>query len=96
MEPTDMKYIMVKWKHNGPDDPVVIYSEIDADQWEHRKVEIFSDGRIGYADDEREFGGSMLGLEPWPDLTQLGSEAEFQITEIAKSEFESTWSKAIG
>jgi hypothetical protein len=90
-----MKYIKVKWEHNVPDDPVIIYSEIDDQQWEHRKVEMFSDGKIGYADEEHESGGSLLGLEPWPDLEQLGSEEEFEITEITRSEFESIWSKAI-
>lgn len=86
-----MKYILVKWLHDSPDDPISIYSEIDADQWEHRKVEVFANGRRGFADADEEVGGSRLGLEPWPDLEKLGAEPEFEITEIAGHEFEALW-----
>jgi hypothetical protein len=89
-----MRYILVRWNHTNADDPVVIYAEIDPEQWERRKVEEFSDGRLGYADEDREYGGSRLGLEPWPDLKRLGSEPEFEIHEISKPEFESIWSRA--
>ena len=88
-----MKYIFVKWKHDDPRDPVSIYSEIDAEQWEHRKVEVFRCGQRGFADQNEEVGGSRLGLEPWPDLDKLGAEAEFEISEITKTEFEEVWSK---
>ena len=44
-----MEYIMVKWLHSHPDEPVLLYSELDKDRWETRKVEVFADGRIGFA-----------------------------------------------
>ncbi len=44
-----MKYIKVKWLHSHPDEPVLLYSELDKDRWETRKVEVFADGRIGFA-----------------------------------------------
>ncbi len=86
-----MKYIRVKWKHTTNIDPIWIYSEIDNEQWEHRKVEIFLDGRKGFADKFEQIGGSQLGLEPWPDLVKLGSEPEFEIAEISKEDFEKIW-----
>ena len=89
-----MKYILVNWKHSDPRDPVQVYSEIDAEQWEHRKVELFSDGHLGLADGRNEIGGSRLGLEPWPDLEKLGAEPEFEIAEITKTEFETVWKRA--
>jgi len=89
-----MKYILVKWKHHDPRDPVLIYSEIDGEQWEHRKVEVFSDGRLGFADQNHEVSGSRLAIEPWPDLAKLGAEPEFYISEITAAEFEAIWQKA--
>jgi hypothetical protein len=86
-----MKYIKVKWFHEDLDDPVEIYSEIDDEQCEHRKIEIFRDGHKGFADKTEEVSGSRLGIEPWPDLKRLGAEPEFDIVEIAPHEFETAW-----
>ncbi len=86
-----MKYVQVEWIHNDNNDPVWIYSEIDSDRWEHRKIEVFRDGHQGFADSKEEFGGSMLGLEPWPDLNVLAADPEFDIAEITVHEFEKIW-----
>lgn len=88
-----MRYIQVKWKHNDSNDPVLIFSELDDKQWEHRKVEVFQDGRQGFADNGEHSGDSKLGLEPWPDLAQLGAEPEFEIKNISAEEFEEVWAK---
>lgn len=86
-----MKYIQVRWIHDAVDDPVTIYAELDDDLWDQRKIEIFRDARVGYADHNEEVGGTILGIEPWPDLKMLGAEPEFQIEEIDKSVFEQLW-----
>jgi hypothetical protein len=86
-----MRYIKVDWEHDVPNDPITIFSELDSDLWEHRKIEVFRDGHLGYADKDEEFGGSMLGIEPWPDLATLGQEPEFAIEDISKEEFENRW-----
>jgi len=88
-----MKYMKVKWIHDFPDDPVLIYTEIDDDLWEHRKVELFRDGRKGFADKDEEVGGSRLGLEPWPDLEQLRLDPEFEVEEITKEQFQAVWER---
>ena len=44
-----MRYLRVHWNHNHPDEPVAMYSELDDQSWELRKVEFFPDGRIGHA-----------------------------------------------
>ena len=90
-----MKYIRVEWKHLDPDDPITIYSELDEQQWELRKVELFRDGHKGFADESREVAGTGLGLEPWPDLLKLGAEPEFDIKHITKNEFERVWEEAL-
>ena len=73
----------------------MLYSELDDQRWERRKIEMFRDGRMGYADAEREFGGSALGLEPAPSLAEIAGDPQFEPVEITRQEFESVWSEAI-
>ncbi len=86
-----MKYIMVRWVHSHPDEPIWIFSEVTDDLWELRKVEIYVDGTKGYADQIEETGTTQLGVEPWPPLDQIAADPEFQLKEISCQEFESVW-----
>ena len=91
-----MRYILVKWENESVGDPDLIYIEINSYFWEQRKVEIFRDGRIGYADENEEVGSSMLAIEPWDDLDKIAHEPEFEIKEISREEFEIVWQRAKG
>jgi len=67
-----MTYIRVRWIHTFPDEPVLLFSEIDGQRWEARKVDFFSDGRLGYADrfhnsQETLFPGVPLLMENGPN-----------------------------
>jgi len=86
-----MRYISVKWFQDSPDYPILIVSEIDDERWEHRKLEYYEDGRVGYADADNEVNGSGLGLEPWPELDVIRSDAEFELTMITAEEFDRLW-----
>jgi hypothetical protein len=44
-----MKYIDVQWLHSNPEEPVRLVSELGPDGFETRKIELWLDGRIGYA-----------------------------------------------
>jgi hypothetical protein len=68
---------------------------LDDQRWEVRKVEVFREGRMGYADAEREFGGAGLGLVPMPLLAEIAADPQFEPVEITRLEFESVWSEAI-
>jgi hypothetical protein len=89
-----MRYIHVRWVHENPEYPVDLYSELDGDSWEVRKVEVFADGRLGYADAEESSGPTGLGLEPVPPLEEIARDPEFVPREIARSEFERLWAIA--
>lgn len=89
-----MKYIRVRWKHDQPSAPALIYSELDADQWEQRKVEVFSDSHMSYADKSRETGDTMLSLEPLPELAKVAADPQFEVSEISKEDFEVLWAGA--
>jgi uncharacterized protein DUF6881 len=41
-----MKYVRVGWKHQHPAEPVALYSELDDNRFEVRKIEVFRNGRF--------------------------------------------------
>ena len=88
-----MKYICVKWNHKHQDEPVLLYSELDAGRWEKRKVGVFRDGHNGFASIDESAGSTRLGEEPIPPLAEIASDPQFQPAEITKQEFEEVWAK---
>jgi len=90
-----MRYLRVKWAHSSPRDPVDIYSEIDHDGYEVRKVEIFSDGNIGFADSAETYCSTELGEKPVPSLESIVADPQFQPSVISKEEFERIWAKRL-
>ena len=86
-----MRYIRVRWIHSHADEPVEIYSELDDRAWETRKVEIFPDGKIGYASSTEETDSTMLAVEPMPSLEEIAADPQFIPEEISQAEFESMW-----
>lgn len=89
-----MTYIKVKWLHTRPNSPTLLYSELDPDFWEMRKVEAYADGRKDFADRESRSGSTKLGIEPLPPLEQIAADPEFEPVIISADEFESVWEEA--
>ena len=90
-----MTYIKVKWIHSCTDDPVLLYSELDSERWEKRKVEVFQDGHCGYASASESDGLTRLGEEPIPPVAEIASDSQFEPAEITKQEFEASMKKHI-
>lgn len=86
-----MKYLKVAWIHDFDDEPSIIYSEIDDSRFEKRKIEIYKDDSFGLADQNLEFGGTRLGLEPIPEIKEIKIDTQFIPQYISKDEFEETW-----
>jgi hypothetical protein len=86
-----MTYIRVRWKHSIPTEPVYLYSELDDARWEVRKIEVFLDGRRGYASAAESVGGTRLGTVPVPLLVELAADSQFEPDEITGEEFERVW-----
>ncbi len=87
-------YIYSKWPNNSPEYPVEFFSELDEFRNETRKIEVFSDGRIGYASNTKNKYGTILGIIPVPSMNEIKSQLEFESREITKEEFEQKWLKA--
>jgi hypothetical protein len=58
---------------------------------ETRKIEIWSNGDIGYADQKERTNKTRLGEVAIPLLSEIAKDPEFQPSEISKNEFEKMW-----
>jgi hypothetical protein len=91
-----MKYIRLKWKHTNPDEPVWIFSELDAEGKEVRKIECFLNGFCDIATTMGSSGTASLMTLPLPDLSVLARrDPEFEPVEITKDQFEEVWVKRL-
>lgn len=90
-----MKYIKVNWLHSYIDEPLTIYSELDDLHWELRKVEIFSEGRMGCASSLISSLGTNLSKEPIPAMEDIALDPQFEVFEISRDDFENIWQTAL-
>jgi hypothetical protein len=90
-----MKYLKIRWIHENKNDPVLLFSEIDSERYELRKVEVFADGRMGFANEKISSEGTILGEAPIPLLEDLLSDPQFSGEEIESKEFEINWGFAL-
>ena len=88
-----MRYLRVQWLHSHPDEPVTLYSELDDEGREVRKVEIFGDGHIGFASATEAVGSTVLGEKPVPPLEEIAADCEFRPSTISKEDFEAVWAR---
>lgn len=88
-------FIRVRWIHESSNEPVELWSELDDQRFEVRKVEIFRDGRIGYADRAKTIGGAMLGTVPVPQLNEIATDSAFKPEEISQEAFEAQWTAVL-
>lgn len=59
-------YLRIDWHREFPDEPVTLYSEVGDGGYETRKVNVFPDGHLEWADDEHESAHTGLGEAPHP------------------------------
>ena len=88
-----MHYTKVYFKRN--ESPVIeSYHELDDARWEFRKVEIFRNGKMGYADTSTS-KGTHLSITRIPPYSEIASDPQFEPCEITKNEFETIWARAM-
>jgi len=88
-------HLKVVWRHESDDDPVLLYSELDDERWELRKVEIYADGRMDRADADSQTGSTWLSVEPLPGIEEIREQEPFEPEAISAVEFEAIWRAAI-
>lgn len=75
-----MEYIKTIWKHKHLNEPEIIYSELDENRWEIRKLEIYKNNDFGYATKSIEYNGSGLALIPFESVEEINKKNQ-QITQ---------------
>jgi hypothetical protein len=88
-------YLKVRWRHQYPDEPVLLLSELDANRYEIRKVEVFADGTKGYASEQSSVHGTQLGEVPVPTEEEISTDPQFFIEAVTADEFERLWESAL-
>jgi hypothetical protein len=61
------------------------------DHYETRKIEFWSDGRVGYASQAGASANTCLGDQPVPALEEINVDVEFSGEEIDAAAFELLW-----
>jgi hypothetical protein len=69
----------------------MIVSEIDDNRYETRKIEIWRNGKSGYALHGNEFNGCALGITPIPEIDDINNDPQFRMWMIDKIDFERFW-----
>jgi hypothetical protein len=91
-----MEYIKIYWIHDNENEPVILYSELDNERFEVRKVEIYKDGSMGWASSQAEFGGTALSPEPILDNIEIARDPYFLLSLVDRQEFEEVWEECAG
>jgi hypothetical protein len=94
MQPTDPTYLHAHWRTAPGGCPIEMYSELDRDCWEIRKVEIFPGGRLQRAGPDGETGDTRLAELPLPTVDEISRDLQFEAREISAEEFERAWARA--
>ena len=89
-----MNYLRVRWVHQYPNEPVLLLSELDTERYEVRKIEVFADGRKGFASSNKSFGGTVLGERPIPPPDEIALDRQFVVESTDANDFEAAWSEA--
>ena len=89
-------YLRVQWQHNFPEEPVELYSEVNDEGYETRKVQVFRDGRTERADADTETRMTGLSEVPIDPPGEIGLQDDFFPSVISRAEFERMWSQAEG
>lgn len=90
-----MTYIKVSWKRDFPDEPILMFSELDDDRNEIRKVEVYRENWFGYACEYTNKNGTLLSECELPELSVINEDIQFEGVEIEKDEFEKVWKRAL-
>lgn len=89
-----MEYVWVTWHNEEEDEPSEVYSELDENRLEVRKVEFFKGG-ICFSYGEERGNYEALSKEPFPaDLRSMNLDGERDVKSISRRFFEEIWNQA--
>ena len=90
-----MECIDVQWHHANMGTSYRLVSELDDERFEVRKMEFFSDGKVGFAFAAGSLHGTQLGSIPVPSVDEINAAAEFTAKSLAISQFNLLWQRHV-
>lgn len=87
-------YLKVRWIHEIENAPVLLLSELGADRFETRKVEVFADGRLGFASTTVRSQDTRLSDTALPSERDIAADPQFQIEGTSQGEFAEYWERS--
>lgn len=89
-----MEYILIERVHDEVDEPNKIYSEIDRERMETRRVEFYPSG-LCFAYGEEHGHDEVLQQTPFPsDLHELETDEDTRARTVPRSIFREVWEHA--
>lgn len=88
-------YFACQWHHDLPDQPVLLYEELDEQRYETRKVEEYRDGRrlrSARIEPERTPTLSWVAVPP---LDEIDADPDFTVLSLTADQFQSVWDSAV-
>lgn len=82
-----MRYIDVLWHIDDDEEPYRLISEIGLDNFEVRKIDLFRNGKVGFASKDTNTSNTMLGTVEVPTLEEINTDDEFDGKHISAAEF---------
>lgn len=90
-----MKYMRTELRETEKGLPRLIFSEIEDNGIELRKIEIYDDGMIGYAFDKIEVGKTALADQIIPTVEEINKDDDIIASYLEREEFEKIWNKYV-
>lgn len=81
-------YLAVRWRHDSPHDPVLLFEELNEQRPETRKVEEYADGSRLRSDRVAPELSATLSREPIPSEADIDSRHDFTVEPLTAEEFE--------
>ena len=89
-----MTYLKVVWKHDFLEEPTELFSELDEERYETRKVERFRNGLLQFAGPQGASGDTWLGETPIPPAEKIAQDPVFLVCPLTSDEFEQLYQSA--
>ena len=87
-----MEYILLEWFHDIENEPYIIYSEIDSQRYEIRKIEVFKNGTYLKCSEEILSSQIELADVAFPEnIDEINRDRQFCAKYITKEDFERMW-----
>lgn len=87
-----MEYVLLEWFHDIEDEPYLIYSEIDNQRYETRKIEVFKNGTYLRCGEEILNSSIDLADIAFPEnIDEINQDKQFHAKYITKKDFEKIW-----